>query len=151
MAQSSTCYSSCQNSYDGKDKLTGRISTKGNKPWTLASAAIHAPTPTAASIVALLAASGFADSSMVRYSEDEPQQIFRAVLDFRPLAPFPTLGVTTAPHSKKPRERLLKAWFPDIYWGKTHLEYYNFFQQCKDHFATAGAMGSSRVPFRLSC
>ena len=28
-----------------------------------------------------------------------------------------------------------------------HLECYNFFQQCEDHIATVGAMGSNQVPF----
>ena len=80
---------------------------------------------------------------MAQYLKDDSQQIFKTVLDSRP---FP------APKSafqqyKDPYKRMLKAWFLDIYWGKTHLECYKFFKQCKDHFATAGAKGHNRVPF----
>ena len=39
------------------------------------------------------------------------------------------------------------AWFPDVYWGKTYLECYNFFQQCKDDFAIARAKSQNQVPF----
>ena len=41
----------------------------------------------------------------------------------------------------------MKARFPDVYWGKTYLECYNFFQWCENHFATAGAKSKNWVPF----
>ena len=69
------------------------------------------------------------------------------VLDSRPPAPVPALVVTAAPHYEGSRKWPLKAWFLDIYWSKTHLECYNFFQQCEDHFATAGATGPNQVLF----
>ena len=145
MARSSACYSPCQNLYNSKNKLAGRTPTEGCDRRTPALTATCAPTPAALSVVALFAASGFANSSVVRYSEDDLQQIFRAVLDSRPSAPVLALVVAAAPYSEGPRERPLKAWFPDIYRGKTHLECYNFFQQCKDHFAIAGTTGPNRV------
>ena len=144
MARSSARRSPCQNLHNGKDELAGGTSTKGSNHRTPAPAASRAPTPAVAPVVAPLAASGPADSSVVRYSEDDFQRILRIVLDSRPLAPVPT---PAALHYEGPCERLLKARFPDIYWGKTHLECYNFFQQCEDHFATAGATGSNQVPF----
>ena len=49
-----------------------------------------------------------------------------------------------------PRERLLKARFSDIYRGDNHMACYNFCQQCKDHFATAGVKGPNRIPFTAS-
>ena len=49
-----------------------------------------------------------------------------------------------------PREGQLKARFPDLYYGKSHMECYHFCQQCKDHFDTAGATGSNRTPFAAS-
>ncbi len=30
------------------------------------------------------------------------------------------------------------------------MEYYNFCQQCEDHFATCGAIGPNRIPFAAS-
>ena len=68
-------------------------------------------------------------------------------MDFRTPAPVPAPVVAAAPQSESRRKRPLKARFPDIYQGKTHLECYNFFQQCKDHFATAGATSPNRVLF----
>ena len=126
MARSSARCSPCQNSHDGKNELAGETPTKGSDRRTSAPAASRAPTPAIALVVALLAASGSADSSVIRYSEDDLQRILKTVLDFRPIAPIPASAA--APHYERPRERSLKAWFPDIYWGKTHLECYNFFQ-----------------------
>ena len=145
MARSSARRSPWQNPHDGKDELAGRTPTEGSDRRTPAPAASHAPTPAVITVVALLAASGSANSSVVRYSEDDLQRILRTVLDSRPLALV--LAPAAALHYEGPRKRPLEARFPDIYWGKTHLEYYNFFQQCENHFATAGAIGLNRVPF----
>ncbi len=41
----------------------------------------------------------------------------------------------------------LKAKTLDVYRGRSHMECYNFCQQCKDHFATCGAIGPNRIPF----
>ena len=40
-----------------------------------------------------------------------------------------------------------KACILNVYRGKTYLECYNFFQQCKDPFIIAGAKGQNWVPF----
>ena len=106
-----------------------------------------APTPAVTPAIALLVTFNFADSSVVRYLKDDLQRIFRTVLDFRFPAPVLAPIVAAALHYKVLHERLIKARFLDIYWGKTHLEYYNFFQQYKDHFATSGTTGPNRVPF----
>ena len=147
MAWSFARHSPCQNPHNGKDKLVGGTLTKSSNRRTPAPAATRALTPAAILVVASFAAFGSADSSVVRSSEDDLQRIFKTVFDSKPPAPIPAPVVTAAPHSEGLRERPLKAWFPDIYWGKTHLECYNFFQQCKDHFATASATGPNRVPF----
>ena len=42
---------------------------------------------------------------------------------------------------------LLKARFLDMYCGKTHLECYNFFWQCKDHFTNADVKAQNLGPF----
>ncbi len=44
----------------------------------------------------------------------------------------------------------LKAKTPDVYRGRSHMECYNFCQQCEDHFATCGATGPNRIPFAAS-
>ena len=147
MVQSSARCSHRQNLYDGKDELAGRTLTKVSDCCTPFPAATRALTPASAPVVAPFAVFGSADSSVVRYSEDDLQRILRTVLDFRPLAPVPAPVVAAPLHFKGPREQCLKARFSDIYWGKTHLKCYNFFQQCKDHFNTTGAIGPNRVPF----
>ena len=147
MAQSSTCCSPRQNPHDGKDELASGTSTEGSNRCTPISAATHAPTPAITPIITLLIASGSADSSVVRYSENNLQQILSTVLDFGPSAPVLVPVVATALHYEGPREWSLKAWFPNIYWGKTYLECYNFFLQFKDHFATTNATGLNRVLF----
>ena len=50
----------------------------------------------------------------------------------------------------EPREKPLKARFPDLYWGNSHQDCYRFCQQCEDHFETAGAKGSNRISFAAS-
>ena len=147
MAQSSACRSPCQNPHDGKDELAGGTPTEGSDRRTPAPAASRAPTPAVAPVIAPLAAFGSADSSVVRYSEDDLQRIFRTVLDSKPLAPVLAPVIAAAPHYEGPCEKSLKVWFPDIYQGKMHMECYNFFQQCKDHFATINATGLNQVLF----
>ena len=51
--------------------------------------------------------------------------------------------------SDGPRKKPVKAGSPDVYCDKSHMECYNFCQQCKDHFATAEAMGPNRIPFAV--
>ena len=149
MAQSFACHSPCQNPHDGKDELTGGTFTKGSNRCTLTPAATRVSISAVTPVVAPFVASGSTDSSGVRYSEDDFQRILKTVLDPRSRASIWAPVVTAAPHYKGLYERSLKAWFPDICWDKTHLEYYNFFQQCKDYFANAGAMGPNLVLFRL--
>lgn len=54
------------------------------------------------------------------------------------------------PEPAGPREGQLKAKFPNLYYGKSHLECYHFSQQCEDHFNTAGAIGFNCTPFAAS-
>ena len=145
MARSSARCSPCQNPHDDENELAGGTPTEDSDRRTPAPTTSRASTPAVASLIALLVASGSADSSMVRYLEDDLQRILGTILDSRPLPSVP--APAAAPHYKGSHERPLKAWFPDIYQGKTHLECYNFFQQYENHFATAGATGSNQVPF----
>ncbi len=43
-----------------------------------------------------------------------------------------------------------KAKTPDVYRGRSHMECYNFCQQCEHHFATCGATGPNQIPFAAS-
>ncbi len=38
----------------------------------------------------------------------------------------------------------------DVYRGRSHIECYNFCQQCEDYFATCGATKPNRIPFVAS-
>ena len=78
------------------------------------------------------------ESLIAKYTEKDLQKILRIVLKAR------------APSSDGPREKPLKARLPDVYCSKSHMECYNFCQQCKDHFATAKAKGSNRILFAAS-
>lgn len=51
------------------------------------------------------------------------------------------------PPNDEPRETPLKAWFSDLYTGKSHIDCYHFIQQCEDHFETARATGTNRTSF----
>lgn len=55
-----------------------------------------------------------------------------------------------ARRSKSHRERQLKAKLPNLYYDKTHMEYYHFCQQCENHFATANAIDPNCTPFAAS-
>ncbi len=44
----------------------------------------------------------------------------------------------------------LKVTTPDVYRGRSHIEYYNFCQQCEDHFAIYEATGPNLIPFPAS-
>ena len=72
---------------------------------------------------------------VAKYIEEDLQRIFKTILEAR------------APLSNDVCEKPLKAKSPDVYRGKFQMECYNFCQQYKDHFATAGAKGSNRIPF----
>ena len=114
--------------------------------------AIRALTLIVAPVITSLMSSGSANSYMVRYLEDNLQRIVKTILKSRPLyspasAPVPAFVLVAAPYYEGPRKRPLKTRFLDIYWGQTHLECYNFFPKCQDHFATAGATSPNQVLF----
>ena len=127
MAQFFACCSAYQNPYDGEDKLAGRTHTEGSNRCTPAPATTRAFTLAVSPVIVPLVFSGSADSSVVKYLKDDLQQILRTVLDSRLPSTVPVPVVAAAPQYKGPYERPLKTWFPDIYWGKSYLECYNFF------------------------
>ena len=117
MARSSTCCTPPQNLFfGGEDELATAASTKGNNTPAMSHALILATAPPVIS----------AFFSMAQYLEDDFQRIVKTVLDSRPLV-CPSAPAPAPQQYKGPRERPLKARFLDVYWGKIHLKYYNFF------------------------
>ena len=78
------------------------------------------------------------------------QRILKAVLEARAPTPAPALAPVPVPVVSKVSREKLKARSPDVYRGKSHMDYYNFCQQCEDYFATAGATGPTQIPFAAS-
>ena len=111
-----------------------------------------------------------AATSVPKYSKDDLQQIFKAVLEAQAPAPTPVPTPTPVPApvsaptpvpipapasapalvvSGVSREKL-KARSPDIYHGKSYMDCYNFCQQYENNFATTGAMGPTQISFASS-
>ena len=93
-----------------------------------------------------------AATNIFKYSEDDLQRIFKAVLEAQALilvfasAPASVLALVV---SKMPRKKL-KTCSPDVYCRKSHIDCYKFCQQCENYFATAGATGPTQIPFIAS-
>ena len=51
---------------------------------------------------------------------------------------------------REPQECPSKAKTPEPYWSKSHMECYQFCQQCEDHFKTSSATGINLTPFAAS-
>lgn len=62
---------------------------------------------------------------VLKYTEDNFQRILKTVLESR--TPVPK-------NFDEPRKKPLKARAPDVYRSKSHIDCYNFIEQCKDHF-----------------
>ena len=132
MTRSFACHSHCQNPHNGKDELACETPNKGCDRCTPVPTTTRAFTSAVALVIVPLVVSGYANSSLVVYLENNLKRIVKTIFEARLLplpAPAPVLApvVATAPHYEGPRELPLKARFSDIYWGKTHLECYNFF------------------------
>ena len=90
-----------------------------------------------------------AATSISKYSENNLQRIFKAVLEAWAPALFLAPAFFPAPtlvFSETPRKKL-KACFPNVYRGKSHIDCYNFCQECEDYFATAGATEPTQISF----
>lgn len=78
-----------------------------------------------------------------KYFENEFQRIFKMVPESQTLA----VGI---PLLESRGERSSKTRFPNVYQGKTHIKCYNFYQQCENHFAIAGAKSLNQIYFAMS-
>ena len=85
-------------------------------------------------------------NNVLKYSEDDLQRILKAVLE----AQAPISAPVPAPVASKMSREKLKAYCPDVSYGKSHIDCYNFCQQCEDYFATKGAMGPTWILFAMS-
>ena len=47
----------------------------------------------------------------------------------------------------EPCKQPLKTLFPGLYYGNSHMDCYQFCQDCEDHFKTAGAKWPNKIPF----
>ena len=113
----------------GEDKLAGAAPTEGSGTPTPTSVVSRAPTPAPATAPAAAPSS---DNELFK-------QFMKAYLE----AQVP--GRTEV--DSEPRKQPLKARFPDLYYGNSHMDCYRFYQQCKDYFETAGAKRPNRIPF----
>ena len=91
-----------------------------------------------------------AATNVPKYSKDDLQRILKAVLKARALS----FALISAPAlarivAETPWEKL-KACSPDVYCEKSYIDCYNFYQQCEDYFAIAGAMGPTQTLFATS-
>ena len=87
-----------------------------------------------------------AATNIPRYFEDNLQQIFKAILEAQAPTPTPT---PTSVVSKVLRKKL-KACGLDVYREKSHMDCYNFCQQCLDYFATIKVTRSTEIFFAAS-
>ena len=78
-----------------------------------------------------------------KYSENDLQRIFKAI----PEAQAPVLALGLALIVTETLWKKLKACSLDVYRGKSHMNCYNFYQQCENYFATAGTMESTWILF----
>ena len=113
----------------GKDELAGAAPTEGSGTPIPTPVLSRASTPAPATAPA---AAPSLDNKLFK-------QFIKAYLE----AQVP--GRTEV--DSEPREQPLKARFPDLYYGNSHMDCYRFCQQCKDYFETAGAKGPNRIPF----
>ena len=130
MAGPCACYSPRQNlPPTRKDELAGAAPTEGSGTPTPTPVVFCAPTP------ALATAPTIASSS--------DNKLFKRFMKAYLEAQVPSQTEV----DPKPRKQPLKARFPDLYYGNSHMDYYQFCPQCKNHFETAGAKGPNRILF----
>ena len=129
----------CNPPLGGEDELAGgppRAPIKGRYILTPSPPVSRAQTPASAQVPASPSNKGFFQQFMKTNLENQNQNQNQT----SPLALI----------QAELREQLLKARFPDLYYGNSHLDCYRFCQQCEDHFDTAGASGPNRIPFAAS-
>ena len=87
-----------------------------------------------------------AATNVPKYSEDDLQRIFKAVLETQ----TPASASVPAPVVFEIFREKLKACSSDVYYGKSHMDCYNFCHQYENYFATIGAMRPIQIFFAPS-
>lgn len=76
---------------------------------------------------------------ILNYPKENLKQILKTVLEAQ-------ASIT----SEESINKLLKARFPDVYCGKSHMECYNFYQQFEDYFTIIRAKDVNQILFATS-
>ena len=131
----------CNPPFSGKDELAGAPIEGNSTP-----AVSRALTPAPAQAPALTPTPASAPGPPGRYTDEDLQRATKLALEsFVKGQEHGQLQANSAP-----REQPLKARFPDLYYGNSHLDCYRFCQQCEDHFKIARANRPNWVFFAAS-
>ena len=104
-------------------------------------AVFRTPTPAPAPLPATILAPAPAPApAPAKYTDTDFHQFMKVFMDTQ----------ERSETHKRPRESLFKACFPDLYYEKSHMDCYQFCQQCENHFEIAGATGPNRISFAAS-
>lgn len=109
-------------------------STGCRKPDELASDA-GAPTPSDAGAVARVSAP--ASAPVLKYTEEDHQKIEKYYMDL-------FIQAKVQKQAPQDEELVIEVRFPDLYFGKSHMECFEFCLQCENHFDLAGVTGHNR-------
>ena len=124
----------CRNTFlnlnpTSKYELTGASLTESSSIPTPTPVVTHAPIP---ALATTHAAAGSLDNKLFK-------QFKKAYLEAQ---------VQSRPEvDPEPCKQLLYARFSDFYYGNSHMDCYQFCQQCEDYFKTTKAKGLNRIPF----
>ena len=130
MARPRACRSPCQIPPPaGEDELAGVALTEGSGTPTPTLVVSRAPTP--------------APATAPTAAPSLDNKLFKQFMKVYLEAQVP--GQTEV--DSEPCKQCIKAQFSDLYYGKLHIDCYQFCQQCKNHFETAGAKGPNKIPF----
>ena len=115
-------------------------STGCSKPDELASDAA-APTHSNAGVVTPVSA--LASTPVLKYTEEDLQKIEKYYMD---------LFIREKVQEQAPQdgELVIEVRFPDLYFGKSHMECFEFCRQCEHHFDLAGVTGLNRTTVAAS-
>ena len=145
MARPPAPYSSCWKSFSiGKDKLAatalGPASTKDSNIFISAPAVSRLST-SAPPVAPIVASSPAPALAITAPSSDNKlfKQFMKAYLEAQVPA---QIAFEIDPESWK---QSFKARFPDLYYSNLHIDYYQFCEQCKDHFEISGVKKPNKI------
>ena len=126
----------------GEDELAGAVleaPINDNSTFSYTPAESHVPTPAPAPLFA-------PGKLLAKYSDAVLQKATKLALELFVQGQQQAQSQMATP-ALEPREWPLKARFLDFYYCNSHIDCYQFCQQCKDHFKTAKAKGPNKIPF----